>query len=84
MIDENLLIEAGFEYVVRNRKKVRRLERKPGYKVVNGKYKKMLADEINNRKNANRTNKKRRSPKAIRNQKLSIAKRRSMGIKRRR
>ena len=84
MLDEDFLIEAGFEYVIRNRKKIKRLERKRGYKVINGKYKKMLADEILNRKNAQRNKKQKRSSKTIRNQKLSIAKRRSMGMKRRR
>jgi len=82
ILDCELLIKEGYEYVVRNRKKVKRLERKAGYKIVNGKYVKMLADEVNNRRKAQR--KARHSSKrSTKKRRLSLIKRRSLGLKRR-
>ena len=84
--DSDLLIEAGYEYVIRNRKKIRRKKRKPGYKVVGSKYKKMSAKEKMRRKIAQRKGAKKRKAKKAqsnRKRKISMRKRKSMGIGRR-
>jgi len=88
LIDTNseLLAESGYEYVIRNKKKIRRKKRKPGFKVVGGKYKKMPAAEKMHRKIAQRkAGKKRRAKKAQINRKrrISMNKRKTLGIKRR-
>jgi hypothetical protein len=88
LIDTNseLLAESGYEYVIRNKKKIRRKKRKSGYKVVGGKYKKMPVAEKMHRKIAQRkAGKKRRAKKAQINRKrrISMNKRKTLGIKRR-
>lgn len=82
-----ILEEAKYIYVVRNKKKKRRLEPRPGYKIVNGKYKKMSGTEKMARKIAQRKAAKKRKAKKSqinRKRRLSLQKRRSMGLKRRR
>jgi len=88
LIDSNpeLLIEAGYEYVIRNKKKIRKKKKKPGYKVVGGKYKKMSAREKMKRKIGQRKGAKKRKAKKAqsnRKRKLSMTKRKSFGLSRR-
>ena len=49
IIDE-LIEEGRFIYVVRNRKRIRRLAPRPGYKIVGGRYIKMTGGERIKRK----------------------------------
>ena len=80
-----ILDEARYVYVVRNRKKKRRLEPRPGYKVVGGKYKKMTGGEKMKRKIAARKAAKKRKAKKSqikRKRNLSMQKRKSMGLRR--
>lgn len=85
-VDESLLIDEAYEYVIRNRKKVRRLKKRPGYKVVKGKYVKMSGREKMKRKLAQRKGAKKRKAKRAqisRKRRLSLQKRRSTGLRRR-
>ena len=81
-----ILEEARYVYVVRNKKKKRKIASRPGYKVVGGKYKKMPAKEQMARKIGQRKGaKKRRAKKAQANRKrrISLNKRKSFGLNRR-
>lgn len=88
ILDEtNILIEAKYEFVVRNRKKVKRLISKPGFKIVSGKYKKMsVSEKIKRRISAKKGAKKRKykSVQINRKRRLSMRKRKSLGLNRRR
>lgn len=82
---EEFLDEARYKYVVRNKKKKKKLVPRPGYKVVGGKYKKMKSSEKMKRKiGARKASKKRRAQKTQinRKRKLSMKKRKSFGLRR--
>lgn len=79
-----ILEESGYEYVIRKGKKIRRKKRRKGFKVVGGKYKKLTARERMKRKIAARkAAKKRKAKKAQikRKQRISMRKRKSMGLR---
>jgi len=81
-----ILDEAKYIYIVRGRKKMKRLAPKPGYKIVNGKYKKMTIKERRRRSRGQRGAVKRRRAKKEqinRKRNLSIRKRISLGLTRR-
>ena len=81
-----ILDEARYVYVVRDRKKKKRLAPRPGYKVVGGKYKKITGSEKVRRKIGARKAAKKRKAKGAqikRKRKLSMAKRKSLGLSRR-
>lgn len=80
----DVLDEGRYKYIVRGRKKVKRLKPRKGYKVVDGKYVKMKSSEKMKRKIAQRkAAKKRKSKKSQinRKRKLSMKKRKSLGLK---
>lgn len=83
-INPELIDEAGrYKYVVRNRKKVKKLVHRPGYKIVNGKYVRMKSSEKIKRKIAARkASKKRKAKKSQikRKRSLSMKKRKSYGL----
>lgn len=82
-MDEETLGEA-FKYVIRKGKKIRKKKPKKGFKVVGGKYKKMSAGEKMRRKIAQRKAAKKRKAKksqANRKRKISMRKRKSMGMR---
>ena len=81
-MDEETLGEA-FKYVIRKGKKIRKKPKK-GFKVVGGKYKKMSSGERMRRKIAQRKGAKKRKAKksqANRKRKISMRKRKSMGVR---
>lgn len=82
-MDEEILGEA-FKYVIRKGKKIRKKKPRKGFKIVGGKYKKMSAGEKMRRKIAQRKAAKKRKAKksqANRKRKISMRKRKSMGMR---
>jgi hypothetical protein len=87
----DILVEMGeetlgeaFKYVIRKGKKIRKKKPRKGFKIVGGKYKKMSAGEKMRRKIAQRKGAKKRKAKksqANRKRKISMRKRKSMGMK---
>ena len=83
-VDSDMLLEQGYEYVIRKGKKVKRKKRRKGFKVVGGKYVKISAREKIKRKiGARKAAKKRKAKKsqANRKRKISMKRRKSMGLR---
>lgn len=75
--------EGRYQYVIRNRKKVKRLRPKKGFKVVDGKYVKMKSSEKRKRKrSAIKSSRKRKSKRASiqRKRNKSMRKRKSLSL----
>jgi hypothetical protein len=83
-IDEEILGESTYKYVIRQGKKIRRKKPKKGYKVVGKKYVKMSSRERMKRKIAQRKAAKKRKAKksqANRKRRISMRKRKAMGVR---
>ena len=77
-IDEESMDEARKEKVVRGGKKTKRLKRKKGYKIVDGRYVKMSASEKRSRSKAAKKGARKRK-----SQRSSITRKRKKSMKRR-
>lgn len=76
-------LDEAFKKIIRNKKMIRRKVCRPGFKLVDGRCKKMSSTErITRRKSAKKASRKRRSSKAKanRNRKKSLLKRKRMGL----